>query len=72
VSDLTDEERGVLQMAWQLGKCPQEIAISRSQPISIVIAGLGSAKAKIAARLFAAVKRELHQSRSNTKKFHSA
>jgi RNA polymerase sigma factor (sigma-70 family) len=67
-SDLTEEERGVLQMAWELGKCPQEIAISRSQSMSIVIARLASAKAKIAAGLFVAVKRELHQSRAKYKK----
>jgi DNA-directed RNA polymerase specialized sigma24 family protein len=63
-SDLTDEEREVLRMEWEFGRCAREIAIFRSQPVSVVIATLASAKAKVAARLFVTVKRELHQSRA--------
>ena len=63
-SDLTGEEREILQMTWESGKRPQGIAVSRSQPIPIVIARLASAKTKVTARLFVAVKCELHQSRS--------
>ena len=62
--DLTDEERDVLQMEWELSKRPQEIGVSRSLPLSIVTARLASAKVKVTDRLFSAVKRDLHQSRS--------
>jgi hypothetical protein len=65
--DLTDEERGLLQMEWALGKRLQQMPVSSSHVLPLVAAQPSSAKIKIAGGLFRTVKQELHQSRSRKK-----